>query len=130
MSSAGANGAMSGVQCLHRAVHINFATLCSVCVQCVHRARLEQTVQRLARITAAVDADQGRTSPLKTVEKVLLNRPSDDTENMGDQLNSNGDGCQVRCSKTAQHMPALSAWHRMATRRRLAKDLNAKIVYS
>jgi len=75
------------------------------------RARLEQTVQRLARITAAVDADQGRTSPLKTVEKVLLNRPSDDTENMGDQLNSNGDGCQ-------------------ATRRRLAKDLNAKIVYS
>ncbi|KAF5840947.1 hypothetical protein DUNSADRAFT_14971 [Dunaliella salina] len=71
------------------------------------RARLEQTVQRLARITAAVDAEQGRTSPLKTVEKVLLNRPSDDTENMGDQLNCNGDGSQ-------------------ATRRRLAKDLNAK----
>jgi hypothetical protein len=40
------------------------------CVVLPSRARLEQTVQRLGRITAAVEADKAERSPPRTVEKV------------------------------------------------------------
>ena len=39
----------------------------------VHRARLDQTLQRLTRIVDITEADQNRPSP-RTVEKALLNR--------------------------------------------------------
>jgi hypothetical protein len=44
-----------------------------------HRARLDQTLQRLTRIIDITEADQNRPSP-RTVEKVLLNRRDGTTD--------------------------------------------------
>ena len=51
------------------------ALLCFItsCYLFLHRARLDQTLQRLTRIIDITEADQNRPSP-RTVEKALLNR--------------------------------------------------------